>query len=143
MEKKSRPKKQQNNKKNLRNAIFIVLIVAFGFLAFASYSAPEELEQVPFSLVIDQANNGEISEIEIQGDELTITKQGEEEPSQQSRKEAGSSIYEQGLENRGVAVTVTPVDTSGEVWRTALFTLAPVILIGALVFWMMRSAQGQ
>ena len=143
MEKKSRPKKQQNNKKNLRNAIFIVLIVAFGFLAFASYSAPEELEQVPFSLVIDQANNGEISEIEIQGDELTITKQGEEEPSQQSRKEAGSSIYEQGLENRGVAVTVTPVDTSGEVWRTALFTLAPVILIGALLFWMMRSAQGQ
>ncbi len=140
---KKPPKKNGGNAKNIRTAIFIALIGIFLVIGFASYTPDPELEEIAFSQVIEDANNGNISAIDVQGDELTITKDGEEEPSQTSRKEPGSSIYEQGLENREVAVTVKPQDNSGDTWRTILFAFGPVLLIGLLLFWMMRSAQGQ
>ena len=137
------PQKPNGKKNNVRTILFVLFIAGFLFLGLSSYGKSEDLQSVAFSDVIRRANNGEISKIEVVGDELKITKSGEEEPSQTSRKESGSSIYEQGLENRDVEVKITPENTSGEVWSNVLFTLAPVILLGGLLFWMMRSAQGQ
>lgn len=137
------PSKKNNNKRNIRTALFAALIGIFLIIGFSSYTPTEELDTVSFSEVITRANNGEISKIEVAGDEMKITVQGEEEATQQSLKEPGSSIYEQGLENRDVEVTIEKEDTSGQVWQNIAITLAPVILIGLLLFWMMRSAQGQ
>jgi cell division protease FtsH len=145
MDKKNKGKiPPSNNKRNFRTLIFVGLLVIFGFIAFSSYNSPEEeLETVPFSEVINRANNGEISRIEIEQDELTITETGKEEPTQQSRKESGSSIYEQGLENKDVQVTVTEPNNSGQIWQDLFVGLLPVIIIGGLLFWMLKSAQGQ
>ncbi len=131
------------NNRNIRTALFIVAIVGFLALGFSSYSPDPELEQVAFSDVLQRANNGEVSEIVVQGNKLKITPNGEEEPTQESQKEPGSSIYEQGLENRDVKVSIEEPDTSGQVWRDLAIGLLPVFLIGGLLFWMMRSAQGQ
>lgn len=141
--KKKQPPKKGGNSKNIRTILFVALIGLFALVGFTSYSPTDELEQVAFSDVITRANEGEIAKIEIAGNDLEITKKGEDEPTQRSMKEPGSSIYEQGLENRGVEVTIEKEDTSGQVWQNVGFTLAPVILIGLLLFWMMRSAQGQ
>jgi cell division protease FtsH len=145
MDKKNKGKiPPSNNKRNLRTLIFVGLLVIFGFIAFSSYNSPsEELDTVAFSDVITRANNGEISKIEVEQDKLTITETGNEEPTQESRKESGSSIYEQGLENRDVEVTVTEPDNSGQIWQDLFVGLLPVIIIGGLLFWMLRSAQGQ
>jgi cell division protease FtsH len=145
MDKKNKGKiPPSNNKRNYRTLVFAALLVIFGFIAFSSYNSPsEELESVPFSDVINRANNGEISKIEVEQDKLTITQTGKDEPTQQSRKESGSSIYEQGLENREVQVTVTEPDNSGKIWQDLFVGLLPVIIIGGLLFWMLRSAQGQ
>jgi len=144
MDKKSGVKApQNNNKRNYKTLIFVIIIMFFGLVAFSSYSKPEELETVPLSDVITQANNGEIDKITIQGNELDITKNGEEEPSSQSLKEAGSTIYEQGLTFGVTQVESEPIDNSGQVWRDLAVGLLPVVIIGGLLFWMMRSAQGQ
>jgi cell division protease FtsH len=135
--------KKGDKKRNIRTILFAVLIGIFIAVGFASTSPTDELDSVSFSDVIARANGGEISKIAVVGNELKITKQGDEEPTQTSRKEPGSSIYEQGLENRDVSVTIEEEDTSGQVWQNLALTLAPVILIGGLLFFMMRSAQGQ
>jgi cell division protease FtsH len=137
------PQKPAGKKNNTRTVLFLLFIGLFIYMGVSSYGSKEKLEQVSFSDVIKRANNGEIAKIEVVGDDLKITKKGEDKPTQSSRKDTGSSIYEQGLENREVDVALTPPDTSGEIWSNVLFTLAPVILLGGLLFWMMRSAQGQ
>ncbi len=145
--KKAKRPPQKNNKRNFKTIIFAILIGGFLLLGLSSYSQSEELESVALSEVVSSANNGEVSEIEVIGDELKVTKKGEEDPSVKSLKESGSTLYEQGLEtneqNQDMVVSVTKPDNSGEIWTNVLFTLAPVILLGGLLFWMMRSAQGQ
>lgn len=148
MDKKAKkPLPPNSNKRNYKTIVFVILIAFFGYVAFSSFSSPEELESVPLSEVIDKANRGEIQEIEIIGDELKITLQGEEEPTLQSLKESGSTLSEQGLErteeNTDLQLSVTKPDTSGETFRQLGFGLLPVLLIGGFLFWMLRSAQGQ
>lgn len=144
MNNKQRGKRPQDNKRSYRTLIFVIILLFFGLFAISSYTTDnEDLESVAFSEVIRRANNGEISKIEVEGDNLTITEEGQEEPTQESRKESGSSIYEQGLENRNVEVAIVEPDNSGAVWRDLAIGLLPVFIIGGLLFWMMRSAQGQ
>lgn len=132
---------------NFKTILFALLIVGFLFMIFGSYDKGEKLQEVPLSNVIERANKGEIKRIEIAENDLKITRDGEDKPSEKSMKESGSTLYEQGLQrndqNADLIVDVSKPDNSGEIWTNVLFTLAPVILLGLLLFWMMRSAQGQ
>ena len=134
-------------KNNLKTVLFVLLMGVFVFIGLSGYNTGEELQVVPFSEVRDRANRGEISKIEVSGDDLKITKKGEDKASEKSLKEPNSSLNEQGIvaneTNKDLVITVSKPDTSGKVWSDVLFTLAPVILLGGLLFWMMRSAQGQ
>lgn len=131
-------------KRNMKNAGFIALLVLFGLIIFSTTNKPDTLKDVPFSDVIKRANNGEIKKIEISGTELKVTKQNEDKPSEKSRKEANASIYEQGLKpDAKVEVDNKPEDNSGQIWSSLLVGIVPVILIGLLLFYMLRSAQGQ
>ncbi len=143
-----RPPKKKDNKRTIKNIVFLLLISVLLVIGFSSYGTKDELKDVALSSVIERANNGEIKKIEVIGDDLKITKVGEDNPSEKSLKESGSSIYEQGIERNDktkntLTVSITKPDTSGKFWGNALITLAPVVLIGGLLFWMMRSAQGQ
>src|SRR3990167_9077131 len=94
----------KNGKRGMKNIGFFALIILVGLVVFSAYGQPSNLKDVPFSEVIKSANAGEIKQISIQGDDIQVIKKGEEKPSEKSRKETGSSIYEQGLTNRDVAV---------------------------------------
>ncbi len=144
-----RPVGPQGSKRNngFRTFLFILIIGAFIVLGLSSYSTGKNLEKVDLSDVINRANNGEIAKIEVVEDELKITPKDKSEATQQSRKEAGSNLYEQGLQrnekNQDLILTVTPKDTTGDAWLSFLSYFGPVILIGGLLFWLTRSAQGQ
>lgn len=141
---KSDKKGPNKQKQNIKNMGFIALIVLFGLVLFSSFNQPSELEEVAFSDVINRANEGEIKKIEVSGAALKITPEDEEEPTQESRKETGSSIYEQGLEQEApVEVAVKEPSDTGAFWRQVGIALLPILLIGALLFYMLRSAQGQ
>ena len=149
MDKKQRGKLPAgNNKRNYKTVIFVILLSFFLFVAVSSYTKPaEELETIPLSQAINKGNSGELTEIQVSNDDLKLTVTGSDKPTLKSVKEPGSSLYEQGLErnekNKNLVVSVVPPDTSGKVWQDLAVGLLPVIIIGGLLFWMLRSAQGQ
>ncbi len=87
---------------------FTAVAIAITLLATTVLLAPPKLNEVPLSKVIEQANNGELKRIEVQGDRLTITRRGDTKPSQQSRIEPGSSLHQQGLNSKNVEINIRP-----------------------------------
>lgn len=131
-------------KKGAKNAVFIALVVLFG-LFFYSYSQQQkpDLETIPLTQVIQDANAGKFEEIVVKGSTLEITEKGKEEPTLTSRKDAETGLVEEGLESGAVTVTYEEESNSGETWTAIGVNLLPVIIIGFILFFMLRSAQGQ
>lgn len=141
--KRPTPKKPTNW---IRTTLFWGLLVMFA-LTVAAFVVPQsDLKDVAFSNVITRANNGQISKIEIQGNDLLVTTKDakdQSEPNEKSYKEAGSSIYEQGLEQGKTEVSVKKPSEAGAAFINIISILLPILLIGGLFFFMFRQAQGQ
>ncbi len=133
----------KNNRAGMKNVGFIALLILFGLVIYASMSQPDQLKSVAFSDVIARANKGQVQKIDIKGNNLEITKKGEDKATEKSYKEAGSSIYEQGLTNRSVEVNPQPESQSTSFWLNLAGIVGPVILFSAVLFFFLRSAQGQ
>lgn len=136
-----------NKKKGLnlvRLSLFWAILIVGTLAMIAIFSPQQKLDEVAISSVIDRANRGEIAKIEIQGNEVTVTPKGQEQPTERSVKEGGSSLYEQGLkQDSGAEVTVVPPSTTGDtLWNLAIIIVPVLIIVGFFMF-MMRQAQGQ
>ncbi len=131
------------SKKNFKNFGFVALLVLLTLIIIAAFNQPSSLKSVPFSQVISEANAGDTRQITIQGDDLQVTPKGESKPTEKSRKESGSSIYEQGLTNKDVTVEVKAPSSASSTWANIGISILPVILISLVLFFMIRSAQGQ
>ncbi len=130
--------------RHYKNAGFVALLLLFGLIIYASTAQPSSLKEVAYSDVINRANKGEIKQIEISGNELKITKKDDDKASEKSLKEASSSIYEQGLNKDAPVVIVNkPESNSSAFWQQLGLALLPIFVIGILLFYMLRSAQGQ
>lgn len=135
------PKKKWNN--IVRLGLFWAILV-FTVLTIVAVATPsEDLKSVPITDVIKRANEGKISKIEVQENDLKVTPKGEDKPTEKSRKEAGSSLSEQGLDQSKTEVTVIPPSETGNtIWNLAIIII-PVLIIVAFFMFMMRQAQGQ
>lgn len=134
---------RSNGSKSAKNIGFIAMLILIGLVVLASFNQQTPLKEVAFSDVVFRANSGNIKQITIKGDALEITKKGDTKPTEKARKEAGSSIYEQGLTNRNVTVDIKPESSAGAAWTNVGLTILPVLLISLVLFFMLRSAQGQ
>lgn len=137
------PGKPNGKRQMFKNIGFALIVAFFAWVGFTALNQPDNLQNVAFSEVIKSANDGSIKKITIKGNELEITKQGEDKPSGKSRKEAGSSIYEQGLTNRDVIVESKPESNTSDTWLQVGGTLILPLLMFFGIFWLLRSAQGQ
>ncbi len=128
----------------LRITLFWAIIVFGVLFAYAFTANQESLKEVPLSDVIKRANNGEITKIVVEGNALTITPKGSDNPTEKSTKDASSSLQDQGLspESSAVVQIKTPSATGDVLWNLAII-LVPVLLIAAFFIFMMRQAQGQ
>lgn len=135
------PKKPNNV---LRLTLFWAILVIGVLAAIAITSPRDNLQSVPLSQVIKQANDGQLKKIEVQGNELKITPNDADMATQKSTKDAASSLQEQGLKSDAkVELAITePSNTGNVLWNLAII-LIPVILIAAFFMFMMRQAQGQ
>jgi cell division protease FtsH len=135
------PKKPNNV---LRLSLFWAILV-IGVLAVIAVTTPRDnLTVVPLSQVITQANAGDLKKIEVQGNDLKITPNGQDNPTEKSTKDATSSLQQQGL-NTDAKVELAidqPSNTGDVIWNLAII-IVPVILIAAFFMFMMRQAQGQ
>jgi len=128
----------------VRLALFWVILIVGALVAVAVVSPHENLKEVSLSDVITRANAGEITKIEVLGNELKITPEGSDQPTEKSTKDASGSLQDQGLkEDAKVEVKITTPSNTGDIlWNLAII-LIPVLLIVAFFMFMMRQAQGQ
>ncbi len=127
----------------IRLTLFWAIIIFCILIGMAFLSPQETLKEVPISQVIKEANEGKISKLEIQGDDVKVTLKGKSKPTEKSVKQ-NSSIQEQGLKaDAPVDITIVPPSTTTDtLWNLAIIIL-PVLLIGGIFMVMMRQAQGQ
>jgi cell division protease FtsH len=130
-------------KRGFKNFGFIALVVLFGLVFFAAYSQPEELKEIPFSQAITEANEGQYQKIVVKGDTMEITKKGEDEATLTSNKDPEVGLKEEGMDTSKVELVYEDQAGGGSIWLTLFTTLAPVIIISFILFFMLRSAQGQ
>lgn len=128
----------------VKNFGFMALLALFGLIVWASFAQAPKKPEVPFNEVVKQANAGQVQKIEVIGDELKVYKnKDDKEPASISRKETGSSIYEQGLTSKDVQIINKPASNSGSTWANIGVSILPVLVISLVLFFMLRSAQGQ
>lgn len=130
-------------RRGFKNLGFMALIVLFGLIIFAAYGQPSNLREIPFSDVVKQANNNEYRKIVVSGDGLEITKKGEDKASLRSRKDPQVGLKEEGVDTSKVEVEYKPESNAGATWANIGISIFPVILISLVLFFMLRSAQGQ
>jgi cell division protease FtsH len=134
------PKKPNNI---LRLSLFWAILVIGVLAAIAITSPHDNLKSVPLSQVIQDANNGDIAKIQVQGDNLTVTPKGSDIPTQKSIKDSVGTLEQQGLQvGKTVVDYSTKSETGNILWNLAII-IVPVILIAVFFMFMMRQAQGQ
>ncbi len=128
--------------KNLAIIIAIFLLVSLLFtLVDSSF---EEKEEVPFSTLVRQIEEGEVEKITVSGNDVSILYNDETEA--QSRKETESSLLEQ-LVSYGVSaenLRSLEIETKRETgaWLWPLFiTLFPFLLFVLIILFMFRRAR--
>jgi cell division protease FtsH len=140
---KSPRKPTGKNRRGVKNAGFIALLVLFGLIIFASLNQPSTLKEINATQAIKDANAGKYSKILVVSNQLEITPKGENHATLKSYVDSNSSLKEQGLDTSKVQVTYKPAASSGSTWLLLAQDILPVILIGGLLYFMLRSAQGQ
>lgn len=132
-----------SRKRGMKNAGFIALLVLFGIIFFAAYNQPSTTKDIPLSDVIKQANDGQFESIVVKGDKLEITKKNETKASLTSHVNTHVSLREEGVDYNKVKVDYKSESSPSSFWLQLLGGLLPVIIISLVLFFMLRSAQGQ
>ena len=155
MNKKLRLPQKQDLKKPkksdvIRNLVFWFVIIVFVWFLIGGGDVLNKanIEEVSFSTLKQQVDNGEIGKIVEQGQTLLATRKDtsgewEKSPSERSRIPVGASASEQGLDLSKVEYESVEPDRSSEIVMAVLTIVVPVVLIGALMIWMMRGIAGQ
>jgi len=146
MEKKPlRPKRKpgKNNNRGMKNAGFVALVILFGLIVFAAVNQPSTLKTIPASQAISDTNSGKYSKIVVNNNELDITPKGENHATLKTYVDNHSSLKEQGFNTSKVSVSYKPESSSGSAWLSVAESIVPVLLIAGLLWFMLRSAQGQ
>jgi len=127
----------------MKNAGFVALLVLIGLIIFASYNQPSNLQKIPITTAVQQANKGEYSKITVNGNELDITKKGDNKPTMKTYLEPNATLKDEGFDYNKVAIDTTPQSNGSSIWVTLAGSVLPVLLISAVLYFMLRSAQGQ
>jgi cell division protease FtsH len=147
MDKKSlRPnrKSKKSGNRGLKNAGFIAMLILLGLVIFAAVNQPNNLKEIPVTTAISDTNSGKYKQITVTGNELDITPVGKEDrPTLKTFSDPNTSLKEQGFDTRKVAVTYKPQSSGSDPWLGLASSILPVILIAGILYFMLRSAQGQ
>jgi cell division protease FtsH len=132
-----------NSRKGMRNAGFIALLILIGLIVWTASSQGTALQTTSLSSAIADANAGKYSKILVNGNELEITKKGADHATLKSYKDVNSTLKEEGFNTSKVEVSFKPQSSTGSTVANLAIGLLPVLLIGGLLLFMLRSAQGQ
>lgn len=141
-----RPQRKGKTSNALRLSLFWAIIILAMLAMWAFMSPHSTLKEVSISQVISDANDGKLAKIEGQANNLTITRKGEQQPTQKSYIQGGiSSLLKDDLLNdkgQKIVSDAAPSETGAAFWNIATI-IVPVLLIVGFFMFMMRQAQGQ
>jgi len=137
------PKGAPTGRRGFRNFGFIAILILIGLIVFAAYGQGSNLQTVPLSTAVADANHGKYQKIVVSDNELTITKKGEDHPTLKSYKDPVATMQEDGFDASKTEVSFKQQSSTGSTLANLGISLLPVIIISAVLFVMLRSAQGQ
>ena len=139
------PKRMQSKQSNnsIKNFGFFALLLLFGLIIYASAHQPNGMKEIASSTAIKDNNSGQYSKITVSSNQLDITKKGEDKATLKTYVDANSSLKEQGFNTSKSSITYKSQSSGSSNWINLAASIIPVILIGAFLYFMMRSAQGQ
>lgn len=129
--------------KGFKNAGFIALVVLLILIIVAAYNHPSNLKTISLSQTIQDANKGDYSTILVNGDQLQITPKGESKPTLESYMATTTDLKTEGLNLEKVSLQYKPQSSTSSILVAVGETVIPIAIISLLLFWMLRSAQGQ
>jgi cell division protease FtsH len=140
-----RPHRGPNNKgrRGAKNAGFIAILILIGLIIFAAMGQPSSVKTIDFTQAVHDANKGDYSKIVVSGNELKITKKGDKEATLKTYSDPNANLKESGFNYSKVNIQYKPEASGGNLWLGLASTILPVVLIGGLLYFMLRSAQGQ
>ncbi len=140
---RSARKPGKGNNRGIKNAGFIALIILFGLIVFAAANQPSPLKEIPATQAIADTNAGKYSKIVVNSNQLEITPKGESHPSLKAYVDGQSSLKEQGFNTSKVTVSYKPQTSNNSAWLSIATSIIPVVIIAGVLYFMLRSAQGQ
>jgi cell division protease FtsH len=135
--------KRPAGRRGMKNFGFGALIILLLLISYAAYRQPSSLKEIPISQAVSQANAGDYKSIEVSGDQLSITKKGDKQPTLRAYMEQNATLKDEGINMSKVEVTAKPASSTGSTLATIGINLLPVILIAGALYFMLKSAQGQ
>jgi cell division protease FtsH len=129
--------------RGMKNAGFIALVILFGLIIFAASNQPSNLKEIPATTAIHDANSGKYTKIVVANNQLSITPKGQNHATLRAFIDGNASLKEQGLDTSKVAVTYKPESSGSSAWVNLASSIIPVVIIAAVLYFMLRSAQGQ
>lgn len=145
-------KRPQNGKKSLKFKpkfswknffLYSFLVTLSLFVISALTASSENKKTVPISQVVTEVKKGEVSQIIVTGDKLTITQKNGNEF--QAFKEPGSNVYsifkDTGISPGEVRITVKD-DTGLNSWINIAGAILPVALMIGFFYFIFRQARG-
>jgi cell division protease FtsH len=133
------------NSRWLRNGfIYLLILVAVVAIVYSFFGRSSSTKSEPVSQVVADAKAGEVKEIVVNGDSLTVKYLNGDVFN--SRKEKGASITtlvsdKDGNLPKGLSITAKSPSSFGN-WAGLLISFLPLVLFGGLIFFFMRQAQG-
>jgi len=123
-----------------RNGL-IYLVMLVGAIVIFAYVLPtsQKPEEIPLSKAIAMSQNNQIAEIKVEDDLLLITTIDGTELT--TFKESNATIYEiEGLKLEGIVVEIK--GSTGIDWGALFINFLPLLIFGALLFFLFRQARG-
>ncbi len=134
------------NRRSMKNFGFVALILLFGIIIFAAYGQPKGSAPTPITEIIQRANQGEFQKIVVTDSKVEAYKKDEDTKkpaSTRSQTNPNTSLKEEGLDYSKVSVEYKEASSTGSTWASIGINLLPVVIISLVLFFMLRSAQGQ
>jgi cell division protease FtsH len=132
-----------NNRRGMKNAGFIGLVILFGLIIAAAYNQPSTLKEIPSTTAISDTNAGKYSSIVVTNNQLAITPKGENHATLKSYVDSNSSLKSQGFDTNKVAITYKSNSSSNSALLSLAGSIIPVVIIAGVLYFMLKSAQGQ
>lgn len=132
----------------VKNLVSILLIFLLIWLFFTWFYQPGKLEEIPISQLAQEINQEKVKEIIVEGNEVSIFYQGDEEAKTKSRKEETTDISQSllnlGVNSEKLAKVNIEIKEKSDAWSwlLPLSFLLPVLLFGLFFFMIFRQAKG-